>query len=97
MSSIDRKLVLLRELVNSGKRKHYVVQDLVNTEHVEALVFVFQLKTGGPKLLCAPVCFVTAKTNSDITNLIFFKIIFVVLLKHESRTVGKPSDVVVCI
>ena len=73
MSSVDRKLVLLRELVISGKRKYYVLQDLVNTELVEALVFVFQLKTGGPKLLCAPVCFAIAKTDSDFTNLIFLK------------------------
>jgi hypothetical protein len=73
MSSVERKLVLLRELVISGKRKYYVLQDLVNTELVEALVFVFQLKTGGPKLLCAPVCFAIAKTDSDFTNLIFLK------------------------
>ena len=73
MSSVDRKLVLLRELVISGKRKYYVLQDLVNTELVEALVFVFQLKTGGPKLLYAPVCFAIAKTDSDFTNLIFLK------------------------
>jgi hypothetical protein len=73
----------LIELVKSGRREHYVVQDLVNTGLVEALVFVFQLKTGGPKVLCAPVCFVTAKVlcaplcfvtakaNSDFTTLIF--------------------------
>jgi hypothetical protein len=60
------------------------MQDLVHTELVEALKFVFQLKTGGPKLLCAPLCFVTTKANSDFTNLIFL-IIFVILLKHESR------------
>jgi hypothetical protein len=85
----------LIELVNSGKRKHCVVQDLVHTELVEALEFVFQLKTGGPKVLCAPLRFVTTKVNSDFTNLIFL-IIFVILLKHESR-VGKPYDMVVCI
>ena len=60
MSSVDLKWVLLIELVNSGKRKH-IVQDLVNAELVEALVFVFQLKTGGPKVLCAPLCFVYCK------------------------------------
>jgi hypothetical protein len=71
MSSVAQKWVLLIELVNSGEKKHYVLQDLVNTELVEALVFVFQLKTGGQKLLCAQLCFVTTKANSDFTNLIF--------------------------
>jgi hypothetical protein len=95
MSSVDRKWVLLIELVNSGKRKHYVVQDLVHTELVEALEFVFQLKTGGPNVLCAPLCFVNTKANSNFTNLIFL-IIFLILLKHESRD-GKPYDMMVCI
>jgi hypothetical protein len=58
-------------LIDSGKRKYYVVQDQVCTELVEALEFVFQLKTGGPKLLYAPLCFVATKANSDFTNLIF--------------------------
>ena len=94
MSSVDRKLVILLKLVSCGEGKH-VVQDLVNPELAEALEFVFQLKTGGPKLICAPLCFVTAKVNSDFTNLIFL-IIFVILLKHES-SVGKPHNTVVCI
>jgi hypothetical protein len=71
------------------------MQGLVNTELVEALLFVSQLKTGIPKLLCAPSCFVTTKANSDLTNLTFL-IIFVILLKHEFR-VGKPYDMVICI
>jgi hypothetical protein len=42
-------------------------------------IWFFQLKTGWPKLLCAPLCFVTAKANRDFTEMIFLKISFVIL------------------
>jgi hypothetical protein len=48
-------------------------QDLMRTECVRALVFVCQLETGEPKLLCAPMHFLGAKTNHNSTNIIFFR------------------------
>jgi hypothetical protein len=58
--------------VNSGKIRCHVLQDMMNTELAGALVFVFQLKSGGLKLLHAPLCCITAKANSDSTNLPLF-------------------------
>jgi hypothetical protein len=91
------KMGSFQRTFNSGKRKHHIMQDLVNTELVGALLFVFQLKTCGQKFFYAPLCCVTAKANSDSTNLIFFLNHFCNLLKHKCRTVGKPSDMVICV
>jgi hypothetical protein len=62
MGSFDRTFKFF------GEENIMLCKELVNAELVGALVFGFiQLKTGGPKLLCAPLCFVTAKANSDFT------------------------------
>jgi hypothetical protein len=46
--------------------------DLMSTERVRVLVFVSQLKTGGPKSLCAPIHCPVAKANNNATNMVFF-------------------------
>jgi len=48
-------------------------QDLMSTECVRALVFICQLETAGPKLLCAPMHCLGAKTNHNSTIIIFFR------------------------
>jgi hypothetical protein len=71
-------------------------QDLKSTECVRALVFVCQLETGEPKLLCAPTDCLGAKTNHNSTYIIFFFEPFLVIsLQLELRIVDSPSSLVV--
>jgi len=69
---------------------------VVSTERVQALVFVYRLKTGGPKSLCVLVHCLGAKSNRDYTTVVSFCESFVAtLLKPECKIVSSLSDLVV--
>jgi hypothetical protein len=54
---------------------------------------VCQLETAGPKLLCAPMHCLGAKTKHNSTNIIFFSEPFLlILLQLERRIVDLPSS-----
>jgi len=53
----------LKKNFNFGKKQNSCTgQDLMSTEHIRAFVFVYELKTGTPKLLCIPVHSLSAKS-----------------------------------
>jgi len=59
-----RKFIFLSKLFNFGKNKKSCPgHDPVSTEHIQAFVFVYELKTGTPKLLCIPVHSLSAQAN----------------------------------
>jgi hypothetical protein len=87
-------LSLLANFSTLGEnKKNHTGQDLMSTERV---VFVFWLKTGGPKSHCVQVRCRGAKSNRDSTNLVsFFESSLVTLLNLECRIDDSQSDFVV--
>jgi hypothetical protein len=86
----------LGDLFSIWQRKSCVGQDLVTVGLVQILIFILQLKTGGPKLLFVSAHCLGTKASHDSTNLFFlFAIFSVILIEPECRTVGSLSDLVV--
>jgi hypothetical protein len=68
-------------------------QDLMSTERVRAPVFVSQLRSGGPKLLCVPLW---CKNQPRLHKYyLFFEQFLVILLQLGRRIVDSPSSLVV--
>jgi len=64
----------------------------VGTEHIQAFLFVYELKTGTPKLLCIPVH--SLCTSYQISGP-FSKLFLKMLLKLVCEFAGPLSDFVV--
>lgn len=64
----------------------------MSTEHIQAFVFVYELKTGTSKLLCIPVHSLSAQTNKFGP---FSKLFLKMLLKLVCGFAGPLSDFVV--
>jgi len=71
MSSFDSKQSPVSKLFQFSDKKIFVwVQDLVIREHVQAFVFVFQLRSGRLLSQCALVYFLGANANHKSSHLV---------------------------